>query len=206
LLSSFELPASSIHTSFHTHKRASIIVGGSTINPTLGQKAAGVQLLILDVDGVLTGGAIILGSEGMELKAFSTLDGTAVAMAHKVGLKVAIITGRVSEAVTARASELGIKDLFQGSMDKMETYESLLKRHQLTDQQVAYMGDDLLDLPLMKRAGLKVAVANACGELKAMADYVTLASGGDGAVREVVELLLGWREGKETWFIEEDEN
>jgi 3-deoxy-D-manno-octulosonate 8-phosphate phosphatase (KDO 8-P phosphatase) len=164
-----------------------------------------VQLLILDVDGVLTGGEIILGSEGMELKAFNTMDGMAMTMAHEAGLKVAIITGRVSEAVTARASELGIKDLFQGSMDKMEAYENLLKRHQLTDLQVAYVGDDLLDLPLLKRAGFKVAVANASGELKAMADYVTLASGGNGAVREVVEFLLGWKEEKESSSLGKDE-
>ena len=146
-----------------------------------------------------------MGSEGIELKAFNTLDGMAVAMAHQAGLKVAIITARISEAVTTRASELGIKDLFQGSMDKMEAYESLLKRYGLTDQQVAYVGDDLMDLPLMKRAGLKVAVANARGELKALADYVSLASGGEGAVREVVELLLGWKEGKETSSIGKDE-
>lgn len=164
-----------------------------------------MQLLILDVDGVLTGGEIILGSEGMELKAFNTMDGMAMTMAHEAGLKVAIITGRVSEAVTARASELGIKDLFQGSMDKMEAYENLLKRHQLTDLQVAYVGDDLLDLPLLKRAGFKVAVANASGELKAMADYVTLASGGNGAVREVVEFLLGWKEEKESSSLGKDE-
>ena len=160
----------------------------------MGQKALRIQLLILDVDGVLTGGEIILGSQGIELKAFNTRDGMAIAMARQAGLRVAIITGRVSEAVAVRASELGVKDLFQGRMDKMEAYESLLKRYQLTDQQVAFVGDDLLDLPIMKRAGLKVAVANASGELKAMADYVTLASGGQGAVREVVELLLGWKD------------
>jgi len=145
-----------------------------------------------------------LGAGGIELKAFNTLDGMAVAMAHQAGLKVAIITARISEAVTTRASELGIKDLFQGSMDKMEAYEVLLNRYELTDEQVAYVGDDLGDLPLMNRAGLKVAVANACGELKALADYVTLSSGGEGAVREVVELVLGWKERKETPSIGKD--
>lgn len=151
---------------------------------------------------MLTTGEIILGSGGMELKAFNTRDGMAIAMAHQAGLRVAIVTGRTSEAVVTRAGELGIKDLFQGRKDKTEAYEGLLKRYRLTDQQVAFVGDDLMDLPIMKRVGLKVAVANAGEELKAMADYVTLASGGQGAVREVVELLLGWRKRGESAPIE----
>jgi 3-deoxy-D-manno-octulosonate 8-phosphate phosphatase (KDO 8-P phosphatase) len=173
---------------------------------TLGQKAARVQLLILDVDGVLTGGEIILGSEGMELKHFNTRDGLGIAMARQVGLNVAIITGRVSQAVVTRAVELGIQDLFQGNMDKIEAYERLLKKHQLTDEQVAFVGDDLLDLPVLRRAGLKIAVANASGQLKILADYVTLARGGRGAVREVVDLLLGWREDGTSVPLERDEN
>jgi 3-deoxy-D-manno-octulosonate 8-phosphate phosphatase (KDO 8-P phosphatase) len=168
----------------------------------LGHKAAQIQLLILDVDGTLTRGEIILGVEGMELKHFDTRDGLGIAMARRAGLKVAIITGRVSEAVMTRAGELGVKDLFQGNRNKLEAYESLLKKYHLTDQQVAFVGDDLLDLPVMKRVGLKVAVANASGELKAVADYVTLASGGRGAVREVIDLLLGWRETNKSALLE----
>jgi 3-deoxy-D-manno-octulosonate 8-phosphate phosphatase (KDO 8-P phosphatase) len=154
------------------------------------------------VDGTLTKGEIILGDEGMELKHFDTRDGLGIARACRAGLKVAIITGRVSQAVMTRAGELGVKDLFQGSMNKLEAYESLLKRHNLTDNQVAFVGDDLLDLPVMKRVGLKVAVANASGELKVLADYVTLASGGRGAVREVIDLLLGWRETDKSGLLE----
>jgi len=154
------------------------------------------------VDGTLTRGEIILGDEGMELKHFDTRDGLGIAMASQAGIKVAIITGRVSGAVMTRAGELGVKDLFQGSIDKLKVYKSLLKRHNLTDQQVAFVGDDLLDLPVMKRVGLKVAVANASWELKALADYVTLASGGRGAVREVIDLLLGWRETNTSTLLE----
>lgn len=143
-----------------------------------------------------------MGDEEMELKHFDTRDGLGIVMACRAGLKVAIITGRVSEAVMTRAGELGVKDLFQGSMNKLEAYERLLKRHHLTDQQVAFVGDDLLDLPVMKRVGLKVAVANASGELKALADYVTLASGGRGAVREVIDFLLGWKETDKSALLE----
>jgi len=164
-----------------------------------------VRLLILDVDGVLTGGEIILGSEGMELKHFNTKDGLGIAMARRAGLGVAIITGRVSQAVVTRAGEMGVEDLFQGNMDKLEVFESLLKKYRLTDEQVAFVGDDLLDLPVLKRAGLKIAVANASGELKALADYVTLARGGRGAIREVVDLLLGWREDGDSAVLGRDE-
>ncbi len=152
-----------------------------------------MQLLILDVDGVLTGGGIILGSRGMELKVFNTRDGQGIAMARQAGLNVAMITARVSEAVETRAGDLGISDYLQGRKDKLQAYEHLLEKYQLMDEQVAYVADDVLDVPVMKRVGLKVAVANASGELKALADYVTLAEGGQGAVREVVDLLLGWK-------------
>jgi 3-deoxy-D-manno-octulosonate 8-phosphate phosphatase (KDO 8-P phosphatase) len=152
-----------------------------------------VQLLILDVDGVLTGGGIILGSRGMELKVFNTRDGQGIVLAHQAGLNVAIITARVSEAVEARAGDLGISDYLQGRKDKLQAYEHLLKKYHLVDEQVAYVGDDVLDVPVMKRVGLRVAVANASAELKGLADYVTLAEGGQGAVREVIDLLLGWK-------------
>ncbi|MCK4597223.1 HAD-IIIA family hydrolase [bacterium] len=171
---------------------------------TLGQKAARVKLLILDVDGVLTGGEIIHGSGGMELKHFCTRDGMAIAQAHRAGLAVAFITGRASEAVMARAAELGVKDLFQGCADKLEAYRSLLKKYNLSDDQVTFVGDDLVDLPVMSRVGLKVAVANASGELKAVADYVTIASGGRGAVREIVDFLLGWKEREEPATVERE--
>jgi 3-deoxy-D-manno-octulosonate 8-phosphate phosphatase (KDO 8-P phosphatase) len=164
----------------------------------LGQKASRIRLLILDVDGVLTDGAIVLGSGGMDLKHFHTLDGLGIATAREAGLEVAIITARVSEAVETRANELGIKDFFQGRLNKKETYQHLLEKYDLRDEQVAYIGDDLVDLPVMLRVGLKVAVANADSQLKEVADYVTIREGGHGAVREVVDLLMGWREQKES--------
>jgi 3-deoxy-D-manno-octulosonate 8-phosphate phosphatase (KDO 8-P phosphatase) len=177
----------------------------SVIAQHLGQKASRVRLLIVDVDGVLTGGEIIMGSGKMELKYFHTLDGFGVVMAQRAGLRVAIITARASEAVEMRAGDLGIKDFFQGRLNKEEAYLHLLQKHHLRDEQVAYVGDDLLDLPVFTRAGLKVAVANAHAHLKAQADYVTIASGGRGAVREVVELLLGWGAGEGSQIGEKEE-
>jgi 3-deoxy-D-manno-octulosonate 8-phosphate phosphatase (KDO 8-P phosphatase) len=141
----------------------------------------------------------------MELKSFDTRDGLGIVMARQFGLEVAIITARVSEAVEARASDLGIKDFLQGRMDKTDAYEHLLGKHGVTDEQVAFVGDDLLDMPAMMRAGLKVAVANASQELKEVADYVTLASGGNGAVREVVDLLMGWQQEREASEEEQSE-
>jgi 3-deoxy-D-manno-octulosonate 8-phosphate phosphatase (KDO 8-P phosphatase) len=152
-----------------------------------------VRLLILDVDGVLTEGQIVLGPAGMELKHFDTRDGLGIILGQKAGIKVAFITGRASSAVENRAKDLGVRDCLQGRLDKLVAYQELLDKHGLADEQVAFVGDDLLDLPALKRAGLKVAVPNASWEVKAAADYVTIAAGGHGAVREVVEMLLGWR-------------
>jgi 3-deoxy-D-manno-octulosonate 8-phosphate phosphatase (KDO 8-P phosphatase) len=129
----------------------------------------------------------------MELKHFHTLDGLGIAMAQRAGLRVAIITYRDSEAVALRAADLGVEDFMQGCRDKQKAYDDLLRKYGLRDEEVAYAGDDLVDLPAFQRAGLKVAVANARSELKQLADYVTIAAGGRGAVREAVELLLGWR-------------
>jgi len=134
-----------------------------------------------------------MGSGGMELKHYHTLDGLGIAMARRAGLRVAIITARDSEAVAMRAADLKIEDFVQGCLDKQQAYDDLLKKYDLRDEQIAYLGDDLVDLPAFRRAGLKVAVANARTELKLMSDYVTIASGGRGAVREAVDLLLGWR-------------
>jgi 3-deoxy-D-manno-octulosonate 8-phosphate phosphatase (KDO 8-P phosphatase) len=139
-----------------------------------------------------------MGSGGMELKHFHTLDGLGIPLAQRAGLRVAVITARESEAVAMRAADLKIEDLIQGCLDKQKAYEDLLEKYDLRDEQVAYVGDDLIDLPAFGRAGLKVAVANARSQLKLMADYVTIAHGGRGAVRETVELLLGWRSEGET--------
>jgi len=134
-----------------------------------------------------------LGSAGMELKHFNTRDGLGIILGQEAGIKVAFITGRTSPAVEMRAKDLRVGDCLQGRSDKLVAYQELLDKYGLTDEQVAFVGDDLLDLPALKRAGLKVAVSNASPEVKTAVDYVTIAAGGHGAVREVVEMLLGWR-------------
>lgn len=159
-------------------------------DPSLLAKIERIRLIVLDVDGVLTDGRIVLGTGGMELKSFDTQDGMGTVMARQAGLKVAIITGRESEAVTRRAAELGIDETFQKCVDKLPPYLQLLEKYDLTDEKVACIADDLLDLSILKRAGFKVAVHNARREVKAIADYVTEAKGGRGAVREVVDMIL----------------
>lgn len=145
---------------------------------------------MLDVDGVLTDGRIILGSGGMEFKFFDSQDGMGITLAQQAGLKIAIITGRESEAVSRRAVELKIDDIFQNCPDKLPPYLQLLNKYGLTDEEATCVADDLIDLPILRRAGFKVAVGNAVEEVKEMADYVTEAKGGRGAVREVVDLIL----------------
>lgn len=156
----------------------------------IAEKARGVRMIVMDVDGVLTSGQIIYGSGGLELLAFDVQDGFALKAANRLGLLTAVITGRGSEALARRAKELEIAEVHQGVSDKLGAYEDLLGRYALAPESVAVIGDDLPDLPLLKRAGLKIAVANASDEVKAEADYVTAKEGGRGAVREAVELIL----------------
>jgi 3-deoxy-D-manno-octulosonate 8-phosphate phosphatase (KDO 8-P phosphatase) len=149
-----------------------------------------IQLLILDVDGVLTDGGIVVHSDGTESKQFSVLDGHRIKMWQRAGYSVAIISGRETAATTIRAQQLGIKHVLQGCLEKLPAFEDLLKKEELTPEQVAYIGDDLMDIPLVRRAALGVAVANATDELKKYADLVTRQTGGHGAVAEVIEHLL----------------
>ena len=160
--------------------------------------AAKVELLILDVDGVFTDGRIFYGADGREWKAFHTSDGAGIRMLQRGGVRVAIISGRHSEAVATRARELGIEDCFQNAYVKTEAYDKLKARHGLSDDAVAYMGDDLMDLPLLRRVGLPIAVPNAADEVKQCARYITTATGGRGAVREAAELILKSRGAWET--------
>lgn len=153
-------------------------------------RARRVKLLIFDVDGVLTAGQLLFGPDGEALKIFHARDGLGINAAHRAGLKTALITGRESEMVRRRGTELSITDICQGAQDKIAHLERLLAKHNLTANEVAYTGDDLNDLAVMERAGLACAVANAAPEVKAAAHYVTGRAGGDGAVREVVELIL----------------
>lgn len=148
----------------------------------------------MDVDGVLTDGRIYLQSHSdgsaTELKAFHAHDGAALKMARAVGLRTGIITGRESAATTRRAGELGMDFVYQDRTVKVAAYEEIVRKARVREEEVAYIADDLPDLPVLARVGLRVAVANAVPEVKKAAHYVTANAGGDGAVREVVELIL----------------
>jgi 3-deoxy-D-manno-octulosonate 8-phosphate phosphatase (KDO 8-P phosphatase) len=157
---------------------------------TLLERARKTRLLMMDVDGVLTDGRIIQDSQGHEIKVFDVKDGHGIVMAHRAMLRTALISGRASETITQRAGELGIKLVFQKVWNKLEVYEKILVDVALTHDQVAYIGDDLIDIPLLRRVGLAVAVADAVDEVKAAAHVVTQRPGGQGAVREVIELIL----------------
>ena len=160
------------------------------MNAEITQLASRIKLLLMDVDGVLTDGRILYSSDGVEIEAFHIRDGVGLRAAHRAGLLTALLTGRVSPAVARRAKELDISEIHKGIPDKVEIYETLLRRYNLTDEAVAYIGDDLNDLPLLARAGLAAAPADAADEVKARVAYVTARGGGRGAVREVIELIL----------------
>lgn len=152
--------------------------------------AQGIRLLICDVDGVLSDGLIYQGNQGEELKAFNVRDGYGIRCLLTSGVEVAIITGREAKLVGDRAHTLGITHLYQGQTDKLLAFEDLLVKLSLTADRVAYIGDDLIDWPVMARVGLSVAVADAHPLLLPKADYITHIAGGRGAVREVCDLIL----------------
>ncbi|HHS13816.1 MAG TPA: HAD-IIIA family hydrolase [bacterium] len=160
------------------------------MSSTIEAKIKKIKLLIFDIDGVLADGSIILGSGGGEYKIFDVQDGLGITLARRAGLKVGIITGRKSEAVERRASELKIDAIYQSAFIKIRAFRRMLAELNVNEEAVCYVGDDLLDIPVMKRAGFAVAVPAAREEVINLADYVTLAPGGKGAVREVVELIL----------------
>src|SRR5436190_2240930 len=149
-----------------------------------------IELLLVDVDGVLTDGSIIYGDQGAELKAFFVRDGTGLKLWTGLGKQAGIITGRRSAVVERRAAELGLSIVVQGAGDKLEALATVLAEQRLGPEQVCYVGDDLPDVPVLAHCGLAVAVADACQEARATAHYVTRALGGRGAVREVIELIL----------------
>ncbi len=154
------------------------------------EKAARVRYLLLDVDGVMTNGVLYIDAQGRETKGFSIYDGHGILLLQKAGMGIGIVSGSLSASVECRAKDLGIEDLYQGAHDKLPIYEMLLAKHHLSDGQVAYIGDDVIDLPILKRVGLSVAVPNAVDQVKSVVDWVTKRRGGDGAVREVVDLIL----------------
>lgn len=144
----------------------------------------------MDVDGVLTDGTITICSDGTELKTFNLLDGHGIKMWRRAGLKTALISGRESAVTKQRAKEMEIDFVYQPCQKKLDCFEKLLADSKLEPKNIAYIGDDVLDIPLVKRAGFGIAVANAVDELKSCAHYITSRNGGNGAVREVVEYIL----------------
>ncbi|MBU6510351.1 MAG: HAD family hydrolase, partial [Gammaproteobacteria bacterium] len=157
------------------------------------ERAARIELAVFDVDGVFTDGRLYYGARGEQLKAFHVRDGHGIKLLLRHGIRVAVISGRRSPAVTQRMRELGIRHVFQGRDDKLPVIQALLRKLKLDWQQVACVGDDVVDLPLLESAGLAIAVADAQPELRTHAHYVTGARGGEGAVREACDLLLAAR-------------
>lgn len=153
-------------------------------------RARHIRLLVLDVDGVLTDGVLTYGPSGEETKRFHVRDGLAIQSARRAGLEIAVVSGRASAAVTRRMSELGVVEVHQGVADKDSLVRGLLARLGVAPVDTAVMGDDLLDLPLMRMAGLGLAPADAVPEVRRAAAWVARSGGGQGAVREAVEMLL----------------
>lgn len=154
------------------------------------EKAKQIVLLLLDVDGVLTDGRIILDDRGVETKQFHVRDGQGIALLMRAGIEVGLISARSSPSVRHRAKELGIRLVRQGVGNKLLAYEEIKRSRRLRNSQIAYVGDDVIDLPILRSAGLAVTVADGSAHLRSAVDWVTAAGGGLGAVREVAELLL----------------
>lgn len=158
--------------------------------PDLRARAARLQLLIFDVDGVLTDGSLYLGDDGQEFKVFHSRDGQGMVMLRESGVRLAVITGRSSRVVQTRMEGLGVAHIHQGCKEKLPAYEDLRQRLGLADEQIGYVGDDVVDLPVMRRAGLAVAVGDAHPLVRQQAHWCTQANGGRGAAREVCEFIL----------------
>lgn len=154
------------------------------------ERAKNIRLIAFDVDGVMTDGSLFFGDDGQEYKAFNSLDGHGLKMLKASGVELAIITGRTSRVVELRARNLGITHIHQGSENKLATYHELLAQLGLTAEATAFMGDDVVDLPVMRRCGLSISVPDAPALVKQYAHFVTQRGGGRGAVREACELIM----------------
>lgn len=163
---------------------------GNTLSKELTERLKGIRILILDVDGVLTDGKIIYTDGGVEIKAFDVRDGHGIKLVMRSGMDVALITARQSSVVDHRAKDLGIDLVYQGMKDKLRAFDEILEKKSLKPEDVAYVGDDIIDLPVLKRAGFSCAVSDAVAEVKGAVDYVASRPGGGGAVREICELIL----------------
>ena len=160
------------------------------IREEIRQKASKIKLFISDVDGVLTGGQIILDNNGLEYKVFHVRDGHGIKLLMRAGVEVALLTGRHSKVVDVRARELGIEHVIQGALDKLPAYQELKDRVGVKDEEVAYIGDDNVDMPVMRRVGLSIAVADAEPYVREAADMVLERRGGEAAVREAIDFIL----------------
>lgn len=154
------------------------------------EKLKKIKMLILDVDGVMTDGRIIMDGEGLETKNFNVRDGHGLVMIQRYGIQVAILTGRTSAVVDHRARDLKITEVYQGALNKKEIFSRILQKNNLTPDVIAYVGDDIVDIPVLKLVGFSVAVADATDLVKKTVDYVTVNRGGQGAVREICDMLL----------------
>lgn len=168
------------------------------------KKIKAVKILILDVDGVMTDGCIIYDDDGKETKVFDVKDGHGIKLLMRAGIDVAIITARESNVVLHRSKNLGIEMVYQKAMDKVAAFEDMVKKKQLLPNEAAYMGDELVDMPLLQKVGFAVTVKDAVADVKKYADYVTARNGGHGAVREICDLILKvqgkWEEATARYF------
>jgi 3-deoxy-D-manno-octulosonate 8-phosphate phosphatase (KDO 8-P phosphatase) len=153
-------------------------------------RAERIRLLLFDVDGVLTDGTILMYADGSEAKRFDIRDGTGIVWAQKAGLRAGVLSGRSSQATVQRAQQLGMSIIYQGVADKMEAFDEILRREGLQQAEVAYMADDLLDLPVLARAGLSAAPGDASPDVRSRVDWVSAAPGGHGAARAFIEAIL----------------
>lgn len=160
------------------------------ISGEIREKAKKIRMLILDVDGVLTDGSIILDNNGNEYKRFNVRDGHGIRMLIRTGIKGAIITGRRSEVVVRRAAELEITEVHQGVFDKVSVYEKILSKYNFKEEEIAFMGDDIVDIGILRRVGLSAVPADAEEGVKRWASFVSAKNGGRGAVRELTNLIL----------------
>lgn len=156
----------------------------------LKEKLKKIKCIMLDVDGVLTDGKIIVGTDGVEYKNFSVKDGVAIYIAKKAGIEFAIISGRYSKINEIRAKEFGIKHIYQDLANKLEFYEKIKKELKLKDEEICFIGDDLIDITVMQKCGLSAAPNDACEEVKKVSDFICKNNGGEGCVREIIEILL----------------
>ncbi len=154
------------------------------------EKAKSIKLVIFDVDGVLTDGSLFIGDDGQEYKAFNSRDGHGMKMLQKNGVTIAIITGRTSQVVKHRMSDLGIKHVYQGQLDKMIAFKHLCEELEIKSEHIAYVGDDVVDLPVMIQVGLAIAVQDAHSAIKNHAHWTTPSKGGCGAARDICEMIM----------------